>query len=595
MGEIMGDTVDRPADVNQALRVETANGMLIAYDVPIPMDDGLVLRADVFRPLAEGRYPVLLSYGPYGKWLKFQDGYKGAWDIMASRYPDTTAGSTNTYQNWEVADPEKWIPDGYVCVRVDSRGAGRSPGVIDLGSPRETQDLYDCIEWAGVQPWSNGKIGLSGISYYATSQWKVAALNPPHLAAICVWEGFADSYRESSRHGGIQCVFIKNWLDMQIRTVQHGLGENGPKSAMNGEWVCGPQTLTSEQLAANRGDTWADFRNHPLLDDYYRKTTPDFSAITVPLLSAGNWGGQGMHLRGNVEGFVRSSSPQKWLELHGGEHWTSYYTDYGVALQKRFFGHFLKGEDNGWETQPPIQLQVRHPDERFVLRHEQAWPLPQTQWTKFYPDGSDFSLKTTPPTQSTAITFDALGEGVTFMTEPLEEELELTGPAAATLSIASSTSDADLFLVVRLFDAQGDEVLFDGAIDPKQPLAQGWLRASHRKLDPKLSTFYRPLYTHDDPQPLTPGERVELQVEIWPTCIVIPKGYRLGFTVLGRDYDHGGPAATLSNMKNPMRGCGPFVHDDQDDRPPAIFGGQTTLFLDAQSPASVLLPVIPAA
>ena len=146
---------------------ETRDGMRIDWDVPIVMDEGLVLRADLFRPPGDGRYPVILTYGPYAKGLAFQEGYSSAWERMAEKHPDVTAGSSNKYQNWEVVDPEKWVRDGYACVRVDSRGAGRSPGYIDHFSPRETKDFYNCIEWAGVQPWSSGKVGLNGISYYA--------------------------------------------------------------------------------------------------------------------------------------------------------------------------------------------------------------------------------------------------------------------------------------------------------------------------------------------------------------------------------------------------------------------------------------------
>ena len=203
---------------------ETRDEMRIDWDMPITMDDGLVLRCDVYRPIRKGRYPVILSGGPYGKWLHFEDGYKTAWKRMEEKHPSVTAGSTNKYQSWEVCDPEKWVPDGYVCVRVDSRGCGRSPGYVEHWSPRETKDLFDCIEWAGRQPWSNGKVGLSGISYYAVNQWKVASMQPKHLAAICVWEGFADFYRELSHNGGIYNTFAQNWYDMQIKTVQYGLG-----------------------------------------------------------------------------------------------------------------------------------------------------------------------------------------------------------------------------------------------------------------------------------------------------------------------------------------------------------------------------------
>ena len=169
-------------------RSETRDGMRVDWDVPITMDDGAAMRADVFRPIKEGRHPVILTYGPYAKGLAFQDGYPSAWQRMVEKHPDVAEGSSNLYQSWEVVDPEKWVPHGYACVRVDSRGAGCSPGFIDHFSPRETKDFYDCIEWAGVQPWSNGKVGLNGISYYGINAWHVASLQPPHLAAMCVWE-----------------------------------------------------------------------------------------------------------------------------------------------------------------------------------------------------------------------------------------------------------------------------------------------------------------------------------------------------------------------------------------------------------------------
>jgi putative CocE/NonD family hydrolase len=202
---------------------EVRDGMRIDWDVPVTMDDGLTLRADVFRPEAEGCYPALVSYGPYGKGLAFQEGYKTAWDIMCKQNPDAVAGSSNKYQSWEVVDPEKWVPDGYAIVRVDSRGAGRSPGYLCHNNARENHDFHLCIEWAAAQPWCNGKVGLNGISYFASSQWRAAATQPPHLAAICVWEGWVDNYRDSARHGGIVCSFRKHWQDMQVKTVQHGV------------------------------------------------------------------------------------------------------------------------------------------------------------------------------------------------------------------------------------------------------------------------------------------------------------------------------------------------------------------------------------
>ena len=577
----------------QALKSEIRDGMRIDWDMPIKMDDGLLLRADIFRPTHNKKCPVILSYGPYGKGLSFQEGYKTAWEIMERENPDVIRGSSNKYQNWEVVDPEKWVPDDYICIRIDSRGAGRSPGFMDHNNARETKDIHLCIEWAAKQSWCNGKVGMNGISYYASNQWRAAASKPKHLAAICVWEGWNDNYRESNRHGGIACSFRKNWLEMQIKTVQHGVGDRGKRSPITGETVCGPETLSPEELLKNVSDIWKIVLENEFISDWYKERSAKLDRVDIPLLSAANWGGQGLHTRGNFEGFVRSKSKQKWLEVHGGSHWAPFYTDYGVALQKRFFDHYLKGKKNGWKKTAPISLLVRSPGEKFVQRDEKEWPLKRTQWTTLHlnPQGMTFSQD--PIKENAHVTYDMMGDGVTFAFPPQKQEVELTGPMALKLFISSTTVDADIFAVVRIYDKENKEVLFHGALDPKTPVAQGWLRASHRKLDKKKSLPYRPWHTHDQKQALVPGQVYELDVEIWPTCIVVPVGYRIALTIRGKDYEHDGAAAVLSNMKNPMKGCGPFVHDDEVDRPPAIFGGKVTLHMGPKQKANLLLPVIP--
>src|SRR5256886_6209210 len=275
---------------SQEPRRRVRGGMRIDGDVPIKMDDGLMLRADVFRPLKDGRYPVILSYGPYAKGLAFQDGYPSAWQRMAERHPDVTAGPSNLYQSWEVVDPEKWVPHDYACVRVDSRGCGCSPGFIDHFSPRETKDFYDCIEWAGVQPWSNGKVGLSGISYYGINQWHVATLEPPHLAAMCIWEGAADWYRDMTHHGGILSTFWRHWYDKQVLPIQNGMGDQSPVNPITQEHVAGPEPLSDAERAANRADLGAEIRSHPLDDGYHRERSADWTRVRVPFLSAAKIG-----------------------------------------------------------------------------------------------------------------------------------------------------------------------------------------------------------------------------------------------------------------------------------------------------------------
>lgn len=569
------------------------DGMRIEFDVSIPVRDELVLKADVFRPNKPGRYPVIMTYGPYGKGLAFQDGYKTCWDMMSKDHPDVTKGSTNKYQNWEVVDPEKWVPHDYVCIRVDSRGAGMSPGYMQLWSPQEAVDFYDCIEWAGVQDWSNGKVGLNGISYYAMNQWQTAALQPPHLAAICTWEGAADMYRDLSHHGGILCDFIKNWYDMQVRTVQHGLAKRGPVSRITGRPVCGDTELSDAELLHNREDFAAAALKHSMDDKYWRARMPDWSKVTVPVFSAANWGGQGLHPRGNFEGFTRAASKNKWLEVHGIEHWTHFYTDYGRQLQLKFFDHFLHGKKNGWDRQPKVQLNVRHPGEKFELRQEQEWPLKRTRWTKLYLQPDAATLSTQPPARAGKISYQGFSEGVTFMLPPQPQPMEITGPSAIKLFLSSSTTDADVFAVLRVFTPDMKEVVFHGALDPHTPIGQGWLRASHRKLDPALTKPHRPYHTHDEKQPLKPDQVVELDVEIIPTSIVVPAGYRLALTLRGKDYEYPGPAGVLSNMKYPMTGCGPFTHTDKKDRPARIFDGVNTLHISAKKAPYILVPVIP--
>ena len=580
----------------ETFKSEVRDGMRIDWDVPIAMDDGVVLRCDVYRPIADRKYPAIISYGPYAKWLHLKDGYPNQWKAMTEKHPETVSGTSNQYQNWEVVDPEKWVPDGYACVRVDSRGAGRSPGFMNFHSPREIKDFYDCIEWVARQPWCSGKVGLNGISYYAVNQWFVASRQPPHLAAMCVWEGWADGYRDRTHHGGIYCLFPEIWFRDTVTLRQHGRGNRDFRSRINGEWCSGPETLTEEELGANRCNLGQDLLDHPLIDDYWRERRPDFSKINVPLLSAGNWGGVGLHPRGNVEGFLQAATKQKWLEMHGLDHFTLFYSDYGVRLQKRFFGHFLKGEATGWDRQAKVTLQVRHPGEKFVARAEKEWPLARTQWTKLYLHPADSSLSTKPSSAEAGVTYEALGEGLTFLTPPLERETEITGPVAAKLFVSSETEDADIFLVLRVFTADMREVTFQGSNDPHTPVGLGWLRASHRKLDPERTLPYRPYHSHDEKQPLKPGEVYDLDVEIWPTSIVVPKGYRVGLSVRGKDYVYPGfeqPAMPVSGRI--YFGVGPFRHDHKKDRPLSVFGGKVTLHTGPHRLAYVLLPVIPSA
>ncbi len=243
--------------------------MRIEWDVPIAMDDGVVLRADMFRPV-DGRSlsgdPELRR--PTARASRSRTDSRPPGTRWSRDFPETARNSTNKYAVFEVVDPEKWVPDGYVIVRVDCRGAGRSPGFIDPKSIRETRDLYECIEWAAHQPWCTGKVGLNGISYYATNQWYVASMQPPHLAAICVWEGAGDYYRENTHHGGILCNFFVSMYPWAVYRLQHGTGERSMKSPVTGEQAGGPDTL-SRRASWSRTASTSRSRSSPT-----RSTTP---------------------------------------------------------------------------------------------------------------------------------------------------------------------------------------------------------------------------------------------------------------------------------------------------------------------------------
>jgi predicted acyl esterase len=229
-------------------------------------------------------------------------------------------------------------------------------------------------------------------------------------------------------------------------------------------------------------------------------------------------------------------------------------------------------------------------DGTFTERGESEWPLARTDWTRLYLDATGPSLSFEPVAERDSISYEALGDGITFTTAPLDREIEITGPSAAKLFVSSSTSDADLFLVLRVFGPDGEEVTFQGAIDPHTPIGQGWLRASHRKLDARLTEPYRPYHAHDEKQELSPGEIYELDVEIWPTSLVVPAGYRIALSVRGRDYEY--PKASgekLTTFKNELRGSGPFLHDDPNDRPSGTFDGTVAIHAGSY----LLLPFVP--
>ncbi len=550
---------------------EPRYALLIEKDVDVSMRDGARLKADVFRPDDGGKFPAILNLGPYQKdklWVP----------------PDTLEEKPNPYMNWETVNPEWWVPRGYAAVRVDGRGSGRSPGQCEPWSLAEAIDFYDAIEWAAAQPWCNGKVGLSGISYFAINQWFVANLQPPSLKAIIPWEGFADLYRDALFHGGVLSVFMTNWFTAHL--MHHTVG----RAAQNipNAW----QVNTLHFWLANNLDSGA-----------FRGAQAQWDKITVPMFTVGNWTGMALHLRGNTEAFMRAASKHKKLRIHTGSHVHPFYTEDGRRDQLRFFDYWLKGIDNGVMDEPPVRLAIRKGCDEIEWRDEHEWPLARTRWQKLYFDLSNppadkpnfGGLVSTNPDEVHSRTYDATslgsmgstsaassqvmgggikpGMGISLETPPLPQDVEITGPLAASFWVSSSTEDMDLFLTLRNFDTNGNEVLETGQQGTPVPVAKGWLRVSHRELDSELTLPYRPYHKHIRRLFLTPGEIVRVDVEIWPTSMVFKKGHRIRLDVQPRD-----GAGSQSYM---------HYHADYNT-------GTNTIYAGGERESHLLLPVIPA-
>ena len=546
---------------------------LLEKDVDVPMRDGARLKADVFRPQDGGKYPAILNMGPYQK------------DKLWTPPPNLEE-KPNPYMNWEAVNPEWWVPQGYAAVRVDSRGSGKSPGQYEPWSHAESVDFYDAIEWAAAQPWCNGRVGLCGISYFAINQWFAANQQPPSLKAIIPWEGFADIYRDALFHGGILCLFMTNWFTAHL--IHHLVGR--ASQIHPDTW----QKNTLQFWLSNNLDSGA-----------LGGSQAQWDKITVPFLSVGNWTGMALHLRGNTEAFMRSRSPHKKLRIQSGTHVHPFYSADGRQEQIRFFDYWLKDIKNGVMDEPPVKLAIRKGNDQVEWRYEKEWPLARTQWTKYYFDLSkpavpdvpkSGTLVTANPAKTSECTYAATGlgsmgstsaasaqvmgggikpgMGVALETPPLTEDLEITGPLAASFWVSSSSEDMDLFLTLRNFDADGNEVLETGQQGAPVPVAKGWLRVSHRELDPELSLPYRPYHRHRRRLFLKPGEIVQVQVEIWPTSMVFRKGHRIRLDVQPRD----------------GVGSASYMHYHADYNT-----GTNTIYSGGDRESYLLLPVIPSA
>ncbi|OGT79285.1 MAG: hypothetical protein A3H91_05430 [Gammaproteobacteria bacterium RIFCSPLOWO2_02_FULL_61_13] len=479
-----------------------ADGMVIERDVAVAMRDGVKIYIDLFRSEnAKGKLPTVIAWSPYGK-----SAPKGGYERFENN-GGVKAEWISKYAAFETPDPLYWTRQGYAFINADARGMWNSEGDATFWSADEARDFYDLIEWSAAQTWSNGKVGAAGVSYFAIVQWQVAALQPPHLAAINPWEGYSDSYRERARHGGMpEISFMPHWLAGNC--YSRGRVE----------------------------DVMAMIDEHPFFDAYWKSKAPDLSKIICPAYVVASWADQGLHTRGTLEGYKQMSSKHKWLEVHGRRKWEYYMRPDNVEKQRIFFDHFLKAPGDEISKWPKVNLEVR---ERFyvgAMRAESGWPLARTRYTPLHIDAAASTLVKAPLAAEGALRYPA-ADGRALLEHRFDADTELTGHMKLKLWVSTTEGDdMDLFIIVDKLDAAGKVVPFCYfSVFEDGPVALGWLRVSHRELDPKRSTPYQPWLLHRRELRLKPNEVVPVEIEILASSTLFRRGESLRLTVQGRE------------------------------------------------------------
>jgi predicted acyl esterase len=518
-------------------------GVLFERDVAVPLRDGKKLYVDVFRPVGVTNLPAIIEYAPFGKnrkvdWSMFRNA-----EVPIERiWPGTP---------FENHDPIDWAKDGFVLVHADARGNWNSEGEVTFFSPEEAETGYDLVEWAASQPWSSGKVGWGGCSYFGMTAWSVAALKPPHLACIMPWEAASDVFREAYFHGGIPVApFTHAWMQLT--------------------------SISLSQVEDMEVAQWT----HLLLDDYWKSKVADWSSIEVPAFCVTGWPAQGIHVRGTVEAYMGISSSQKWLYLHPAKEWAAFYDPRNVEIQKAFYARFLRGEDNEVVTWPKVRLAVRKTGIESTERSEEAWPIPRTEYRTLYLDAARGSMSDTAPPEEASVAYESLKKTDRAQFDfRFDKTTEITGHSKVRLWVtAEEMNDADLFLAFQKLDRDGNLVTFPyfGQFEDGQ-VAYGWLRVSHRELDRVRSRPERPYLKHERLLWLENSEPVPVDVEMWPSSTLFESGETLRVIVQGTDL-------------NSYEGAGLHYANHY----PLHNYGRHVIYTGGGYDSHVLLPVVPA-
>ncbi|MFQ5878554.1 MAG: CocE/NonD family hydrolase [Dehalococcoidia bacterium] len=477
-------------------RSEPKYGIYEENDVRIPMRDGVRLAADILRPYAPGRYPAIVSTSPYTRQLQ---------------------RSTVPLGQNEAGISEFWVPRGYAHVLVDVRGSNDSGGTYDCFGATERRDLHDIIEWVAEQPWCDGNIGMFGVSYYGRTQLFTAEEQPPHLKAIFPHDASCDLYRDGVFHGGIPSWgFIAGWW-AAVRALNLSSGRVKDPSGM-----------------LRHIEIWHT-QEYPLDGPYYheRSAWPRLDRIRVPAYFGVGWYHNNLHLRGSFQGFNETGDIPKRMMIGPRHKPAAPFAAYHLEAL-RWYDQWLKGMETRVMEGPPIQLWIQGENR---WRSENEWPLARTQWRELFlggPSGTPEGrlLEEAGRDGERSYHYDPAGREallgqpkLAYRTEPMERDLEVTGPLALHLWAHSTATDTDF--VATLCDEAPD-----GAV---QELVRGWLRASHREVDPARSEPWRPYHPHTKAEPLVPKQPYELAIEIWPTANVFKAGHRLRLEIASCD------------------------------------------------------------
>ena len=497
--------------------IPTPAGVVIEKDVMVAMPDGIRLACNVYRPEKPGKFPVILSMTPYGKdqtppvfnrdGSPLPSSYSPFVDRVYAHGADLGHMKISMLTPWEGPDPAFWVANDYVVIIADRRGdfksEGKSPNPFQQGD-----DIFHMIAWAATQGWSNGNIGMVGVSALASNQYYTASHQPapPQLKAIIPWEGQMDAYRDSAFWGGIpETNFLK-------RDVKVAIEKMSPDEAAR-VWAAAIDPVRNQNMLQGAAKV---------------------ELVKVPALICASWTDKGLHTRGTFEVFRRIGSGDKWLYTHGGKKWERFYSEDGVAYQKKFFDYYLKGIKNGWQDTPRVRLEVRETRDDCAVRFENEFPLARTQYTKLYLNVRDSSLSAKGVKQGKAVYNPTQGGDVSFGIT-FNEETELTGYMKLKLWVsAADADDMDLFIAVKKFDAQGNEVQFRGMNGfGGDMVAKGQMRVSQRELDDKLSTPWQPVQKFKGETKLKPGEIVPVEIALLPSSTLFHKGETLRLYVQG--------------------------------------------------------------